>query len=160
MEITVIDPGMENIAGKIAAGCAPDGTDAMALRIRRAVSPDALNGPPPDLLVLSPDCIAGRSAGSARVRCGILLLPGDADAEGFETGCIVTYGMSAKNSITLSSIGEDACVLALQRELPTVNGDVLERQEIKIESSTRPDSLLAVAGALLILGQKLPGINP
>jgi hypothetical protein len=76
-----------------------------------------LDGPPPDILVLSPDAVMTRRVESAPIKCGILLLPGDADADSFDAGCVVTYGMSPKNTLTLSSIGEDTCVLALQREL-------------------------------------------
>jgi hypothetical protein len=101
-----------------------------------------------------------RRVESAPIKCGILLLPGDADADSFDAGCVVTYGMSPKNTLTLSSIGEDTCVLALQRELLTANGSMLERQEFNIKSGLRPDRLLAMAGALLILGLKLPEINP
>lgn len=159
MEMTVIESGTEDIASNIAAGYTWAGQNMQTVRIRRAVTPEDLTGPPPDILVLSPDAVTSHIV-SAPVECGILLLPGDADAEDFDAGCVVTYGMSPKNTITFSSIGEDTCVVALQRELLTVNGDMLERQEFKIKSGLRPDGLLAVAGALLILGRQLPEINP
>ena len=59
---------------------------------------------------------------AAGCKCGILLLPGDANVPmSFDAGCVVTYGMSPKNTLTLSSIGEDtSALLALQRELLTV----------------------------------------
>ncbi len=160
MEMTVIDPGSEDLAGKIAAGCAADGLTAADISIRRVASANEVDQAP-DLVVLAPetDFTAGRRA-QQPAACGILLLPGDADADDFDADCVVTYGMSPKNTLTLSSIGEDACVVALQRELLTVSGDMLERQEFKVKSGMRPESLLAVAGALLILGRTLPETNP
>ncbi len=158
MEMTVVDPA-NDITGKIADAYMPGSQSAGFVRVRRVISQDALEGNTTDILVFAPDCIISRHDAPLTIRCGILLLPGDAVADDFEAGCVVTYGMSPKNSITFSSIGEETCVLALQRELLTINGDVLERQELKIRSEMKPDRLLAVAGALLLLGQKLPEIN-
>lgn len=104
---------------------------------------------------MTEDAVGSFKGGKTNIVCGILLLPGDADAGIFDAECIVTYGMSPKNTVTLSSINEESCVLALQRELLTIKGDVLERQEIKIRGGMPPNCLLAVAGSLLILG-----INP
>lgn len=109
----------------------------------------------PGILVLTENAVNSFQDGKTNIACRILLLPGDADAGIFDAECIVTYGMSPKNTVTLSSISEESCVLALQRELLTINGDVLERQEIKIKGGMPPDCLLAVAGSLLILGINL-----
>ncbi len=159
MEMTVIDP-IGDIAQIITASYSKSGRGAGDIVIRHVLSPGDLNGQPPDILVLSPDAVMTRRGQSAPVQCGILLLPGDADADSFDAGCVVTYGMSPKNTLTLSSIGEDTCVLALQRELLTANGAMLERQEFNINSGLQPDRLLAMAGALLTLGLKPSEINP
>ena len=158
MEMTVVDPGTEDVAGKITDGYAGHDKEG-TIRIRRVLTTDELTGTPPEVMVLSPDYVMPYRSGAKPVKCGILLLPGDADAEIIDAGCIVTYGMSPKNTITFSSIGENVCVVALQRELLTAGGEMLEQQEFKVKSSLRPDILLAVAGALLILGQKLPELN-
>lgn len=171
-EVTVIDSGCDDIAGFIASGLGQYEGESGDVLIRSVHSLNEIQKKKTDILVLTEDAIRSlqreKNAGKhVCIRCGILLLPGDAGAAGedsfdtdiFDAGCIVSYGMSPKNSITLSSISEESCVLALQRELVTAKGDVLERQEIKINGGLRPDRLLAVAGALLILGQKLAEIN-
>jgi hypothetical protein len=154
-ELTIIDAGCDDIAGKIASGIKEYGGDASSVRIVKAASCETRITSRPDILVLTEDAPKLERKADERIRCGILLLPGGADAEAFDADCIVTYGMSPKNTITLSSISEESCVVAIQRELLTSCGEMLERQEIKIKGGMRPTSLLAVAGALLILGLKL-----
>jgi hypothetical protein len=164
-EVTVLDAGSDDIAGKIASGIEEYGGNSGDLLIRSIRSLKDISAFKTDVLVLSED--AGISDRKARISCKILLLPGDSaaggavpgDTDSFDAECIVTYGMSPKNTITLSSISEDMCVLALQRELITTCGDVLERQEIKIKGGMCPNSLLAVYGTLLILGLKISDIN-
>lgn len=94
---------------------------------------------------------------SEKVSCGILLVPGkyaSRAAKPCSPECIVAYGMSARDTITLSSIEEKSAVVALQRELPTLGGAVLDRQEIPVKSSsvTSPEELMAVVGSILIMG--------
>ena len=167
--LTVIDTGSDDLAGKIVTGIREYGGSPSDLRVVQAASLLSLINRTPDILVLSEDALKCCRKTTWRVKCGILLLPGDVcsgdvsgdpsacgdDTDGFDAGCIVTYGMSPKNTITFSSIGEEYCVLAIQREFLTKRGDMLERQEIKIRGGLRPGSLLAVTGALLVLGLKL-----
>ena len=155
--MTVVDAGTEDIAGIISSGYAHGGAGHVC--IHRVNSTAALAGTSQDIIVISTGFVMVHRTDTKPVGCGILLLPGDADAEDFNAECVVTYGMSPKNTITFSSIGEDACVVALQRELLTIGGDMLERQEFKVKSDLRPDTLLAVTGALLILGQKPSELN-
>lgn len=164
IKLTVVDPGTEDIAGKIAARLGASCGEAEGLLLRKANSYSELNGLTADVLVITSDAAMLLREPSVHMPCGILLFPGDhapgcEAAEGFEAGCIVTYGMSPKNTITLSSIGEESCVLALQRELMTVKGNVLERQEMCVKGGMRPDSLLAVVGALLLTGLRLSDAN-
>jgi hypothetical protein len=157
-KLTVIETEDEDIAQQIVVRIKKYG-DPGVISVRSVCSADELSGLTSDILVLSPGAARKGTKTNQTVSCGILLLPGDTDADFAEAECIVTYGMSAKNTITLSSIGEESCILALQRELITVHGDVLERQEIMINGGLKPDALLAVAGALLLLGLKLSDIN-
>lgn len=164
-EVTVIDAGCKDnagydVAGKIASGISEYEDSSGAVLIRSVSSINDITIKRPDILVLTEDAARACGERQKHISCGILLLPGDANADIFDAACIVTYGMSPKNTITLSSISEETCVLAIQRELVTTTGDVLERQEIKIKGGMHPECLLAVAGTLLLLGLRLSDLNP
>lgn len=107
-----------------------------------------------DLAIISPELAALETLSGAQISCGILLLPDGASAGYATCGCLVTYGLSARSTITLSAIGEDSRVVAILRELVTVHGDVLDRQEICISDSSEPDAALALTGAALLLGYR------
>ena len=108
----------------------------------------------PELLVVSP-----RSAGTVPMEvlhCGTVLLPGDA---GRLLGRIcarnaVSYGLSGRDTITLSSRREGRLWVAVQRELVCVDGTVLERQEVAIGTcgDANVPRMLALAGAGLLMG--------
>lgn len=91
------------------------------------------------------------------VNCGVLLTPGQwasNTARAIHADCVVSFGMSGRDTITMSSVADGMPVLALQRELVTLGGDILERQELPIHymGSASADTLLGVYGSLLILG--------
>ena len=75
----------------------------------------------------------------------------------------VTCGMSAKDTITYSSIDPECAIVSLQRELKTVGGEDLDPGEfpIKALSCKKDFALLAAVAVLLLSGIKLPdgGIN-
>ena len=111
-------------------------------------------GDGPSLLVISP-----RAAGSGPLRvppCRAVLLPGEGGAElgALRAASAVSYGLSPRDSLTLSSREGDRLWCALQRELVTVDGAVVERQECSLAPppGLEPLSALAAAGALLLLG--------
>ena len=90
--------------------------------------------------------------------CAILLTPGGG---GFSAraGCVVSYGMSPRDTLTLSSIGEEECVIAVQRRFPTVWGGTVERQELVVKRNGRtPEQVLVREGALLLLGAYGPEV--
>ena len=93
------------------------------------------------------------SLGAVLPSCRILLAPGDSLPE-IPAETVITYGLSPRDSLTLSSREGDTLWAALQRELVTVEGRVVERQEFPL--ALRPGeeelSALAAAGALLLLG--------
>ena len=99
-----------------------------------------------ELLILTP------TAKAPFPSCNILLMP---DVLSVIPTCntAISYGMSTKSSVTLSSIGKRS-VLSLQRELTTLNGNILEPQEIPIENpfSLSEYALMASSAAMLILG--------
>ena len=67
----------------------------------------------------------------------------------------VSYGTGPQNTITLSSLEGDKICLAIQRELVTVEGCVVDRQELVLPypaGRETPDLFMAQVGALLLLG--------
>ena len=117
--------------------------------------PAELAGESLDLLVVSPGATGW--AGAASVTCRLLLLPGSAGplARGMQVEGAVSYGTGPKNTITLSSLEGDRICLAIQRELVTVEGGVVERQELVLPypaGQEPPDLFMARVGALLLLG--------
>ena len=87
----------------------------------------------------------------------ILLIPGDISpkiAAGISSDWVVSYGLSGKDTITFSSLEPGFALLALQRELVTLAGAVVEQQEIPLPFP-RPLSSLEVMvlyASLLVLG--------
>lgn len=64
--------------------------------------------------------------------CRTVLLPGGAGplARALRTGQAVSYGTSPRDTLTFSSLEGDRICLALQRELVTLQGTVVEQQEM------------------------------
>ena len=108
----------------------------------------------PALLVVSPGAARRRTALPAA--CRTVLLPGDAGEllKGLRAASAVSYGASPRDSLTISSREGNTLWAALQRELVTVEGQVVERQEFPLTLHPGEGELpaLAVAGALLLLG--------
>ena len=108
-----------------------------------------------DLLVVSPQATGWAGAGS--VNCRLVLLPGSAApmARGMHVEGAVSYGTGPKNTITLSSLEGNRICLAIQRELVTVQGGIVERQELVLPypaGQAEPDLFMARVGTLLLLG--------
>lgn len=117
--------------------------------------PAELTGESLDLLVVSPRATGW--AGAASVTCRLLLLPGSAGplTRGMKVEGAVSYGTGPRDTITLSSLEGDKICLAVQRELVTVKGSVVERQELVLPYPTGqgdPELFMARVGALLLMG--------
>ena len=88
--------------------------------------------------------------------CRTVLLPGDAGQllRDVRAASAVSYGPSPRDSLTISSRERRKLWIALQRELVTVDGHVVERQGFPVELGTgeKEMSALAAAGAMLLLG--------
>lgn len=66
---------------------------------------------------------------------------------------VVTYGMSQSSDITLSSVGNERCVMSVQREITTLYRQNIEPQEIIIpRMHLSPHDAMAVYAAFLIIG--------
>ena len=118
-------------------------------------------GQRPALLVVSP-----RAAlrGPIVAACRTALLPGDPPLPELElqAASAVSYGAGPRNTLTISSRTGDRLWMALQRELVTVQGQVVERQEfpLAVPPGIQALSALAVAGALLLLGVPPEELEP
>ena len=109
------------------------------------------SGDHPALLVVSPK--AAERGVSLPGQCRTALVPGEL-ALPLRAASAVSYGVSPRDSLTLSSREGDILWAALQRELVTVDGRVVERQEfpLSLEPGAGELSALAAAGALILLG--------
>ena len=113
---------------------------------------ECANGNHPALLVVSPRA-AARGVALPR-QCRTVLLPGGMGGTPPRAASAVSYGASPRDSLTISSREGNTLWAALQRELVTVDGQVVERQEFPLTLEPEVGELpaLAAAGALLLLG--------
>jgi len=122
--------------------------------LRRPERLDALTKAVWGLCVLNREGVLRLQKASSCLRCRTLLLPENCPVQGVETEQVVSYGLSGRNSLTLSSMGEHL-LLSVQRELTRLDGSVIERQELQLPSGWgrcyAPEGVLAVAGAWLLL---------
>ena len=106
----------------------------------------------PGLLVVGP----GVAALPGQLQCGTVLLPGSQSGllDRISAKSAVNYGLSGRDTITLSSRRGNRLWVAVQRELVRLDGTVLERQELSVEMDEGMDTLhaLALTGARLIIG--------
>ena len=105
------------------------------------------------LLVVSPDW----TGEDRRVPpCRAMLIPGRLAelAGGLTAYWAVSFGLSSKDSLTLSSLETETIHLALQREIVTLTGQRLDPQEFPLDRKdhTALCQILACVGVQLLLG--------
>lgn len=122
------------------------------LNARGGLGGRCARGSHPALVVVSPRAAA--AGVPLPGQCRTVLLPGGAGSLPLRAASAVADGASPRDSLTLSSREGDTLWAALQRELVTVDGRVVERQEfpLALEPGERELTALAAAGALLLLG--------
>lgn len=112
-----------------------------------AESPAGLAGRVWDLLALTQRGL--EALGRAEVSCRILLAPGDCPPP-LPAETVITYGLSPRDSLTLSSVRSP--VLCVQRSLPRPDGAVIEPQEFPLSSLPgSPEPFLPLLGLRLLL---------
>ena len=135
---------------------AGEGIEAAILRglsRRGGLKGRCANGGHPALLVVSP----GAAAQGLRLprQCRTVLLPGEMGERAFpiRAASAVSYGVSPRDSLTISSREGGTLWAALQREVVTITGRVVERQEFPLALRPGEGELpaLAAAGALILL---------
>ena len=102
------------------------------------------------ILLLPPGTVRGRQ--EVPISCACLLVEGTCPAElrsAEKTAYVVTYGMSPRDSLTLSSLREP--VLCVQRSLIRPDGTVIEPQELPLgELPLPPEQMLPLLGLQLL----------
>ena len=102
------------------------------------------------ILLLPPGTVRGRQ--EVPISCACLLVEGTCPAEllsSVKTAYVVTYGMSPRDSLTLSSLREP--VLCVQRSLIRPDGTVIEPQELPLgELPLPPEQMLPLLGLQLL----------
>jgi hypothetical protein len=113
-----------------------------------------------DLLVISPNA---RLTEKTDLNSGCILIPGTLLDSLNSAGAdyAITYGMSPRDTVTASSISDGGIVVTLQRELVTLSGEILERQDLpKLPlKQSAPEKMMSVLTALLLLGVPPDGIR-
>ncbi len=75
---------------------------------------------------------------------------------------IITYGLNQKAMITISSIKNENILICVQSEIESMNGDVIEQQEINVQihksSSKKICNSMAIFTILAVYGEKLKKI--
>ena len=124
------------------------------LSARGGMGGRCVSGGHPALLVVSPGAV--RRGLELPGACRTVLLPGYAQSalRELRAASAVRYGTSPQDSLTLSGRERDRMWALLQREIVTVSGHVVERQEFSVALPPGGKELptLAAAGALLLLG--------
>lgn len=143
------EEGLYQALARVTAGLSP------RYHLVKGRHPAELSAGRLDLLVASP--WATGWAGAGAVDCRIALIPGSAGAlaRHLRAESAVSYGAAPKNTLTLSSLEKGHISIALQREVVTVTGQVVERQELLLPypgGCPSPELFLAQAGALILLG--------
>ena len=112
----------------------------------------------PDLAVVSPQWNGGPMAGD----CRCLLIPGNAGKAGsLSAGWVVSYGLDRRDTLTLSAMEPGRLWAALQREIVTLDGTVVEGQEFPLSNRRElpPMEALACVGVQLLLGIPPEGVR-
>lgn len=106
-----------------------------------------------DLLALTRGAAKPAFSGTLCARC--LLLPGDSEPSllrALRASEVVSYGFSPRDTLTLSSVTGTDRFLCLQRSLLTLDGALLEPQELPLSPAL---SALDAEDALLAAGVNL-----
>jgi len=119
--------------------------------------PALLTGDILDLLVVSPSAVGW--AGGAAIYCRTVLLPDSAGslARSLLADRAVSYGLSGRDTITVSSLEENRICVAVQREIIRLDGGLVERQELVVPRAETHSTelILAQVGMQLLLDQSL-----
>ena len=127
--------------------------ERLARRLVARFGPAVGEDQKPGLLVVAPEVCP---AALGELECDMVLLPGNATwpPGALRARSAVSYGLSGRDTLTLSSKEGQRLWVAVQRDLVRLDGTVLERQELPVRMPEGLDELytLALTGAMLLLG--------
>ena len=146
IDVVVIEPYSDEFTCKISLHLKQRGAEVHVTRLTSILHKCAA-----DIAIVPPNCTVPSTVG-AMLRCKVLLLPGGVFPDFAYADSVVTYGMGAHDTLTLSSIGGESCVLSLRRELVTADGRILDRQELNVHGGGTIDERLTCFGTALLLG--------
>lgn len=63
----------------------------------------------------------------------------------------ITCGLSSRDTMTLSSIGQDSAVITLQRSICCFDGEMVEAQEIPLQLTSPMDNFTLMAAAAVLI---------
>ena len=124
-------------------------------QVKTGNHPALLTGELLDLLIVSPAAVGW--AGAAAIYCRTVLLPDSAGAMArtLLADRAVSYGLSGRDTITLSSLEEGRMCVSVQREIIRLDGGLVDRQELILprKEGQSPEQMLARVGIYLLLGR-------
>lgn len=126
-----------------------DGTGQFLAEARRRLTLEGVElcGEPQnaEVLVLLGEDAAGNYAAD------VALLPGTAVP--VKARCAISYGMSPKDTVTVSSVREKQLAISVQREFDTLDGRRVCIQELTLDWGLSPHRALPVAALGLLTGE-------
>ena len=97
-----------------------------------------------------PSCFSGCNISAYKISSHILIVPDDVTIRDSSAQCVITYGLSPKNSVTLSSTDNNKYTLAIQRDIISLGGSIVLRQEFSLDSILSQYETMALASLLAI----------
>lgn len=106
-----------------------------------------------DALLVFPDTDLSKT----RYECRILIIPDESVSDeefvrNASAQCVITYGLSPKNTVTLSSTKDSRNVVALQRDILSLDNSLVLRQEFALNSDLPHYETMALASLLAVSG--------
>nr|WP_325212728.1 hypothetical protein [uncultured Oscillibacter sp.] len=131
-------------------GCPAEWTRLLPPGARRVRREEELTEHIWPLLALTPEGCRELAAAGGGIVCRLLLVPGELQALPAQVRAetVISYGLSPRDSLTLSSLTEP--VLCVQRALPRPDGAAVDPQEFPLPPLPAPAEIL-----LPLLGLRL-----
>lgn len=144
--LSVLEAEGEGITSVLAAFCSAPITGGA--KARRAKT---LRG---EVVILSRKGVSLLTDSGKKAACRILVVPGDMSVPASDSWAAVTYGMAESDDITLSSVSDLRCILAVRREIKSLSGKTVERQEFPVikPQGVSSENLMAAYAGLLAAG--------